>query len=278
MDCLSEIFCSQKIKDHDKQLIQIPSAPCQPHHQDLVKNDSNYKKKRRANDKERDSLTRKNLVQTKILHRDIERHRRQEMATVYATLRSHLPYESIKLRVLLSFFYAKMFIRESAHYQIKKLEIKRKKLENLALCSPKDDKCFRDYVTINSCDCGVEILINERVPLSRVLKELVKRQLNVVSCVSTKVDERLLHRIQLELDMTGVVHIMHDPPKYLLDGMIVKMKIRQSTESYNLTNSYFPFVSLGNWMMTHMMMPEAVIMRRWIFPQRSIFLGLYLFL
>ncbi|KAM3234000.1 hypothetical protein P3L10_019359 [Capsicum annuum] len=199
MDRLSEIFCSQKIKDHDKQLIQIPSAPCQPHHQDLVKNDSNYKKKRRANDKERDSLTRKNLVQTKILHRDIERHRRQEMATVYATLRSHLPYESIKgKRSLSDHIQGAVNYIKNLENNVKKLEIKRKKLENLALCSPKDDKCFRDYVTINSCDCGVEILINERVPLSRVLKELVKRQLNVVSCVSTKVDERLLHRIQLE--------------------------------------------------------------------------------
>ncbi|PHT44772.1 hypothetical protein CQW23_13930 [Capsicum baccatum] len=175
MDCLSEIFCSQKINDHDKQLIQIPSTPSQPHHQDLVKNDSNYKKKRQSNDNERDSLIRKNLVEKKILHRDIERHRRHEMATLCATLRSNLSYESTKL------------------------------------------------------------------------------------------------------DMTGVVHIMDDPPKYLLDGMIVKMKIRLSAESYNLRNSYFPFISLGNWMMTHMKMPEAVIMRGRIFPQRSIFLSLYLF-
>lgn len=82
---------------------------------------------------------------------------------------------------------------------IKELEIKRKKLEDLVLCSSKEDKHFGDYVKINLCDCGVEILINERIPLSRVLEELVKRQLNVVSCVSTKVDERLLHRIQIEV-------------------------------------------------------------------------------
>ncbi|KAM3376153.1 transcription factor [Capsicum galapagoense] len=199
MDCLSEIFCSQKIKDHDKQLIQIPSTPSQLHHQDLVKNDSNYKKKRQANDNERDSLIRKNLVEKKILHRDIERHRRHEMATLCAALRSNLSYESTKgKRSLSDHMQGAVNYIKHLENNIKELEIKRKKLENLALCSSKDDKCFRDYVTINSCDCGVEILINERVSLSRVLKELVKRQLNVVSCVSTKLDERLLHRIQLE--------------------------------------------------------------------------------
>lgn len=80
---------------------------------------------------------------------------------------------------------------------IKELEIKRKELEDLALCSSKEDK----YLAINPSDCGVEILIKESISLSRVLEELVKRQLNVVSCVSTKVGERLLHRIQLEVYM-----------------------------------------------------------------------------
>ncbi|XP_055818619.1 transcription factor bHLH118-like [Solanum dulcamara] len=202
MDCLSEIFSSKKIKDHDQQLIQIPStpSPCQPHNQDLATNDPNYKRKRSTSDhNERDSLTRTTSVQKKILHRDIERHRRQEMAYLYANLRSHLPYESIKGKRSSS-----DHMKEAVNYikqlenNIKELEIKRKKLEKLALCSSKENKHFHDYVTINSCDCGVEILINERLPLSRVLEELVKRQLNVVSCVSTKVNERLLHRIQLE--------------------------------------------------------------------------------
>ncbi|XP_006350425.1 transcription factor bHLH118-like [Solanum tuberosum] len=201
MDCLSEIFSSKKIKDHDQQqLIQIPSTPCQPHHQDLATNDPNYKRKRSISDhKERDSLTRKNSVQKRVLHRDVERHRRQEMSNLYATLRSHLPYESIKgKRSLPDDMQEAVNYIKNLENNIKELEIKRKKLEDLALCSSKEDKHFGDYVTINLCDCGVEILINEKVPLSRVLEELVKRQLNVVNCVSTKVNERLLHRIQLE--------------------------------------------------------------------------------
>ncbi|WMV26041.1 hypothetical protein MTR67_019426 [Solanum verrucosum] len=201
MDCLSEIFSSKKIKDHDQQqLIQIPSTPCQPHHQDLASNGPNYKRKRSISDhKERDSLTRKNSVQKRVLHRDVERHRRQEMSNLYATLRSHLPYESIKgKRSLPDDMQEAVNYIKNLENNIKELEIKRKKLEDLALCSSKEDKHFGDYVTINLCDCGVEILINEKVPLSRVLEELVKRQLNVVNCVSTKVDERFLHRIQLE--------------------------------------------------------------------------------
>ncbi|XP_015073213.1 transcription factor bHLH118-like [Solanum pennellii] len=199
MDCLSEIFSSKKIKDHDQQqLIQIPSTPCQPHHQDLPTNDPNYKRKRSISDhKERDSLTRKNSVQKKVLHRDVERHRRQEMSNLYATLRSHLPYIKGK-RSLPDDMQEAVNQIKNLENNIKELEIKRKKLEDLVLCSSKEDKHFGDYVKINLCDCGVEILINERIPLSRVLEELVKRQLNVVSCVSTKVDERLLHRIQIE--------------------------------------------------------------------------------
>lgn len=106
MDCLSEIFSSKKIKDDDQQLIQIPSTPCQPYHQDLATNDLNYKRKRSTS-----ALTRKNSVQKKILHRDVERHRRQNMANLYATLISHLPYESSKVNLpttiytFLSFFY-----------------------------------------------------------------------------------------------------------------------------------------------------------------------------
>lgn len=79
-------------------------------------------------------------------------------------------------------------------------------LEKTAGSSP-DQKTASspNFVSVDRCRDGVEILINcvagERssFPLSKVLRTLQNEGVNVVSCDSTKADNRLLHRVQSEV-------------------------------------------------------------------------------
>ncbi|XP_022890412.1 transcription factor bHLH118-like isoform X1 [Olea europaea var. sylvestris] len=106
----------------------------------------------------------------KLMHRDLERQRRQEMANLYASLRSIVPVEYLKV----------------------------------TLATRMEAPLVFRIVTVNPCRDGAEILIGsslkeEGIPLSRVLVELLERGLNVVSYVSTKANEMSLHIIQCEV-------------------------------------------------------------------------------
>ncbi|XP_020549200.1 transcription factor bHLH126-like [Sesamum indicum] len=60
-------------------------------------------------------------------------------------------------------------------------------------------------VNVDVCQGGVEILISSSLnegnfPLSKVLEDLLRRELNVLSCVSTRADGQSVHKIQIEVN------------------------------------------------------------------------------
>ncbi|XP_016437313.2 transcription factor bHLH118-like [Nicotiana tabacum] len=227
MDPLSEIFSFHKIQEYDTyhQEIQIPSTPCQLPQQDLVKiganslprNDTIKKKRSRRllSSVSTEITSNETMDQNKLIkiiaHRDVERQRRQEMTNLYASLRSHLPLEFLKgKRSASDHLEQAMNYIQHLENNINDLEKKRKKLKILAHYSTREDKetihkyNLEEHVTVNPCQDGVEILIKKKfgeegLPLSKVVEELMKRKLNVVTCVSTKVDETSLHKIQVEV-------------------------------------------------------------------------------
>nr|GMC61937.1 transcription factor bHLH118-like [Ipomoea batatas] len=157
--------------------------------------------------------------QKRVIHRDIERQRRQEMANLYASLRVQLPLEYLKGKRSTS-----DHVMEAVNYiedkqkSIRELEEKRDRLKRLG--SSGSDVVEEDYnrrtgnssssaaapamVTVQTCLDGVEIFINSGFPnqgfrISRALDLLVQQGHHVLSCVCSRVDDRLLHTIRVQV-------------------------------------------------------------------------------
>ncbi|KAL8049769.1 hypothetical protein ABFX02_06G040700 [Erythranthe guttata] len=149
-------------------------------------------------------------LKKKRLHREVERQRRQEISTLYASLRSVLPPQHIKGKRSTT-----DQIDEAAKYiryvqnNIKELGIK---IENLKRWSTKNESekgnpskilpVVNVNVTVQTCSAGVEVLIStsgDILALSRITQLLHQQGLTVVSCSFTKFDGRLLYTIQSEV-------------------------------------------------------------------------------
>ncbi|ESQ43362.1 hypothetical protein EUTSA_v10014694mg [Eutrema salsugineum] len=163
---------------------------------------------------ERDETTK----EKKLLHRNIERQRRQEMAILFASLRSQLPLQYIKGKRAMSDHVngAVNFIKDT-QTRIKDLAARRDEMkrEIAPICSDPSSQTGSGSgsnrsdpasVMVQTCVSGIEVVVNSSVsgleawPLSRVLEVLHEQGLEVISSLTARVNERLMHTIQVEVN------------------------------------------------------------------------------
>ncbi|XP_057798456.1 transcription factor bHLH118-like [Salvia miltiorrhiza] len=153
----------------------------------------------------------------KTAHRFTEKQRRQEMTTLYASLRSLLPLEYIKGKRAVS-----DHMDQAANYindmkkKIEEMKRRRESLRNVAGTAAEaqnQTSNATDYcVKINVFTDGVEILISSSLnkdcfPLSMVLSDLLNRQLHVINCVSTRGQRCYLHKIHIQLNNSTSIDV-----------------------------------------------------------------------
>ncbi|XP_057995993.1 transcription factor bHLH120-like isoform X1 [Hevea brasiliensis] len=150
----------------------------------------------------------------KIIRKEIERQRRQQMSTLHGSLRSLLPLESLKgKRSMSDHLNAAAKYIKNLQNNVQELSVKRDMLKNLSDSSTSlDDQgteissqnnFMNTIVTVRSHVGGVEIGVScgsgeNSFPLSRVLEAVVEEGFDVVSCISTKRDGRLYSTIQCQ--------------------------------------------------------------------------------
>ncbi|VVB10202.1 unnamed protein product [Arabis nemorensis] len=164
----------------------------------------------------------------KMMHREIERQRRQEMASLYASLRSLLPLHYIQGKRSTS-----DQVNEAVNY-IKYLQRKNKELssrrDELMLLSGgsflndcKHDMKIVNHVVVRQCLVGVEIVFSSRFcggqpRLSSVLQVLSENGLCLVNSISSIVDDRLIYTIQAEVKSITLVDLAE------LEERLIRMK------------------------------------------------------
>ncbi|KAL0877163.1 hypothetical protein Bca101_026868 [Brassica carinata] len=162
-------------------------------------------------------VTTDNNDMEKMMHREIERQRRQEMASLYASLRSLLPLRFIQGKRSTS-----DQVNEAVNYitylerKIKELSLRRDELMLLSTGSLLDDSNdemeMMNHVVVRHCLVGVEIVFSSRScsgqpRLSSVLQVLSENGLSLLNSISSTVDDRLIYTIQAEVNESTLIDL-----------------------------------------------------------------------
>ncbi|OMO70009.1 hypothetical protein COLO4_28825 [Corchorus olitorius] len=155
----------------------------------------------------------------KLMRKEIERNRRQEMASLYSSLRSLLPLECIKgKRSKSDHLNGAISYIKDLQKRIEKLSARRDELKRLYsnIDQGSSNESSPSNVVVRQSLDGLQVVViintglgAQALSLSRVLRLLLEDGLNVVSCISTRIDGGLVHTIQCEANnMKSVdVHI-----------------------------------------------------------------------
>ncbi|XP_021730483.1 transcription factor bHLH118-like [Chenopodium quinoa] len=157
--------------------------------------------------------------QKKAIHKEVERQRRLEMSNLYSSLRSTLPPEYVKGKRSTSDHLAEAvnYIKD-LEKNIQELSDKRDQLKaapesptsTYQVGSSSNPRPSLGSVEINPCLGGLDIDINagyedESFTLSSALQVIFEEGLSVTSCSSTKVNQRIIHKIVCEVtDVTCI--------------------------------------------------------------------------
>ncbi|KAG7587843.1 Helix-loop-helix DNA-binding domain superfamily [Arabidopsis suecica] len=174
----------------------------------------------------------------KVKHRDIERQRRQEVSSLFKSLRTLLPFQYIQGKRSTSdhIFQAVNYIKD-LQTKIKELNEKRnqikKSLPGTSTTLPSIEECTSSLSSTStlssSCSCvgdkhitvvvtpclvGVEIILScclgrNKSCLSSVLQMLAQEQrLSVVSCLSSRRQQRFMHTIVSQVEDGKQINIL----------------------------------------------------------------------
>ncbi|KAK3220874.1 hypothetical protein Dsin_014844 [Dipteronia sinensis] len=189
---------------------------------------SQWRRKLSVSDMSEEKNTSIEDIKKKMTHKDTEKQRRQEMSTLHASLRSLLPLEYIKgKRSMSDHMNGAVYYINDLKNKIKELNDKRdeliKRVSNSSASSSQresaggsrkdhDQPAPCNCVMIHPCLDGLEIVISstsfmreQGFLLSMVLEILIKEGLDVVSCLSTEVNEKLLLTIHTKVsDLTYI--------------------------------------------------------------------------
>ncbi|KAM3269261.1 transcription factor bHLH91-like [Capsicum chacoense] len=141
-----------------------------------------------------------------VLRRDVERQRRRDMAKLYQRLRLLIPSKYLMGKRAISDHLEEIvdYVKD-LRKDIEELERKRESLKEKKNMTPSSSSSMKlsddeDRITVKSCNEEVEISVKGGIPISKVVKVVMKEGLIVNSCVSSTVGQSLHHIIQSEVN------------------------------------------------------------------------------
>ncbi|XP_010443714.1 PREDICTED: transcription factor bHLH36-like [Camelina sativa] len=171
----------------------------------------------------------------KMMHRETERQRRQEMATLYASLRSLLPLHFIKGKrstsdqVNEAVNYIKYLQRKTNELSLRRDELML--LSRGSFLGSSNDNCKeememisrKNHVVVRQCLVGVEIVFSSgcrsgQPRFSSVLQVLSENGLYLLNSISSIVDDRLIYTIQAEVNDITLIDLA------ALENRLIRMK------------------------------------------------------